>query len=154
MATATTRERSTWGWGFADAAFTAAQAREAAPGVVAALGFGTTDVEDPVAVAAVTLPRPRLAAPDGRPGLWSAGHDVRASHAHGQSYLDVVRTLRGTFAHVPDLVVGPADGREIEEVLAWAQDAGAAVGPYGGGTGVVGGVEPRLPARFAGAVSL
>src|SRR4051794_6247027 len=117
MATATTRERSGWGWGFADAAFTAAQAREAAPGVVAALGFGTTDVEDPVAVADVALPAPRLAVPDGRPGLWSADHVARASHAHGQSYLDVVRTLRGTFEHVPDLVARPADEREVEEIL-------------------------------------
>ena len=154
MATATTRERSGWGWGFADAAFTAAQAREAAPGVVAALGFGTTDVEDPVPVAGVTLPAPRLAVPGGRAGLWSADHAVRAAHAHGQSYLDVVRTLRGAFEHAPDLVARPADEGEVEEVLAWAADAGAAVVPYGGGTSVVGGVEPRVPARFAGAVSL
>ena len=55
---------------------------------------------------------------------------------------------------MPDLVARPADEREVEEVLAWAEAAGAAVVPYGGGTSVVGGVEPRVPARFAGAVSL
>ena len=154
MATATPRERSGWGWGSADAAFTAAQAREAAPGIVAALGFGTTDVEDPVAVADVTLPAPRLAVPGGRPGCGRPA-TLRARRTRtGSPTSTSCGTLRGTFEHVPDLVARPVDEREVEEVLAWAQAAGAAVVPYGGGTSVVGGVEPRVPGRFAGAVSL
>ncbi|MBS1880968.1 MAG: FAD-binding oxidoreductase, partial [Actinobacteria bacterium] len=36
---------------------------------------------------------------------------------------------------------------EIEAVLAWAEAEGAAVIPFGGGTSVVGGVEPRLGER-------
>jgi alkyldihydroxyacetonephosphate synthase len=39
-------------------------------------------------------------------------------------------------------------------VLSWCADAGAAAIPYGGGTSVVGGVEPRTGDGYAGAVSL
>jgi alkyldihydroxyacetonephosphate synthase len=39
-------------------------------------------------------------------------------------------------------------------VLEWCAHAGAAVIPYGGGTSVVGGVEPAVGERYAGAVSL
>src|SRR5439155_21578801 len=38
--------------------------------------------------------------------------------------------------------------------LEWAAGANVAVIPVGGGTSVVGGIEPRVPGRFDGAVSL
>src|SRR6185295_18042729 len=43
---------------------------------------------------------------------------------------------------------------EIEALLEWAAAANVAVIPYGGGTSVVGGVEPRIPASYDGALSL
>jgi alkyldihydroxyacetonephosphate synthase len=42
-------------------------------------------------------------------------------------------------------VAHPGDEHELEQVLAWCDEAGAAAIPYGGGTSVVGGVEPRVP---------
>jgi len=146
------RTRSTWGWGFQDASFTRAQAREAAPGIVAALGFGRTDLEDPVPLEQVTLPAPRVDVPAAP--LWDTSARARASHAHGQSYLDVVRSFRGVYEHVPDAVARPRDEQEVEAVLEWAAGAGAAVVPFGGGTSVVGGVEPRVGALWTGAISL
>src|SRR3954466_3515882 len=148
------RARNRWGWGFEDAAISTADARAAAPGLVALFGFGETEPEEPVAPERVELPPPRLhCAPDLK-GICTDDDAVRASHARGQSYLDTVRGLRGTFAHVPDIVARPRDEREIEAVLEWAGGANAAVVPYGGGTSVVGGVEPRIPDRFDGAVTV
>ena len=69
------------------------------------------------------------------------------SHALGKSYRDVVRGFRGEFENPPDLVAFPRDESEIETVLSWAEAEGAAVIPFGGGTSVVGGVEPRLGER-------
>ncbi|HSD75831.1 MAG TPA: FAD-binding oxidoreductase, partial [Solirubrobacteraceae bacterium] len=153
---ASPRTRSRWGWGFEDAAFTGAQARAAAPGVVAALGFGSLDVEDPVAFERVAVPAPRLAPPRDAAlaALCSQDALARATHAHGRSYLDTIRAFRGVYEHVPDVVARPRDGRDVEALLAWAQDAGAAVIPFGGGTSVVGGVEPRVPDGRTGAVAL
>jgi len=45
------------------------------------------------------------------------------------------------------LVAFPRDESEIEAVLSWAEAEGAAVIPFGGGTSVVGGVEPRVGER-------
>ncbi len=66
----------------------------------------------------------------------------------------MVRAFRGRFDHPPDVVAHPRDEAELEAVLAWCADAGAAAIPFGGGTSVVGGVEPVLPEGYAGAVSV
>src|SRR3954471_19301883 len=148
------RARNRWGWGFEDAAISTADARAAAPGLVGLLGFGETEPEEPVASDAIRLPATRLQCPPHLRAVCTADDAARASHARGQSYLDTVRGLRGRFAHVPDLVARPRDEREIEAVLEGAGRATAAVVPYGGGTSVVGGVEPRIPDRFDGAVTV
>ena len=149
------RTRNRWGWGFEDATVSAQEARAAAPGVSEALGFELTgEVEDPVPLEAVSLPEPRLEVPAALPEVATSDHAARAAHAYGKSYVDTVRALRGRYDHAPDVVARPRDEREVEAVLAWAADTGAAVIPYGGGTSVVGGVEARVPERFAGAVTL
>ncbi len=149
------RTRSTWGWGFEDAAFTAAQALEAAPGIPALLGFPAGELEEPVPLERVTLPEPRVAAPAGDLGArCSQDHRERATHSYGKSYLDTVRAFRGVYEHVPDVVARPRDEGDVAALLEWAADANVAVVPYGGGTSVVGGVEPRIPGRFDGALSL
>ncbi|HET9153417.1 MAG TPA: FAD-binding oxidoreductase [Solirubrobacterales bacterium] len=65
----------------------------------------------------------------------------------GKAYRDVVRGFYGRFENPPDLVAFPKDESEIEAALSWAEAEGAAVIPFGGGTSVVGGVEPRLGER-------
>ncbi len=55
----------------------------------------------------------------------------------------MVRAYRGRFEHPPDVVAFPGSEDELVSVLDWAVEAGAAVIPFGGGTSVVGGVEPR-----------
>ena len=149
------RTRNRWGWGFEDATVSAQEARAAAPGVGDALGFDLPgDVEDPVPLEAVRLPAPRLEVPAGLRAWCTADIAERAAHAYGKSYLDAVRALRGRYDHAPDVVARPRDEADVEALLAWAADAGAAVIPYGGGTSVVGGIEARIPDRFAGAVTV
>ena len=75
-------------------------------------------------------------------------------HAHGASYGDVVRAFRGAFPHAPDAVALPGSEEELLRVLEWCADARLAVTPYGGGTSVVGGVDPvRGRARGRGLAS-
>src|SRR4029079_11772518 len=148
------RARNRGGWGFEDAAFSTADARAAAPGLVGLLGFGETEPEEPAPFDPSALPEPRIASPPHLDGSCTADPAARAAHARGQSYLDTVRGLRGRYEHLPDVVARPRDTREIEDVLEWADAANAAVTPYGGGTSVVGGVEPRVPERFDGAVTI
>jgi alkyldihydroxyacetonephosphate synthase len=67
---------------------------------------------------------------------------ARVSHAAGRSYPDLVR-LRSGQVSGPDAVVYPASHDEVRALLAVCSEAGVAVVPFGGGTSVVGGVDPN-----------
>lgn len=133
---------------------------------VAAILPGTDlTVHEPPSVESLELPEPRVAVPDSLAGLASTDHADRAAHAHGQAFRDVVRNLMGDVQNPPDVVVRPRNEADIVDVLDWASRANVAVIPFGGGTSVVGGVEPRIGDHgrsvgtngdhdFAGAISL
>jgi alkyldihydroxyacetonephosphate synthase len=135
-----------WGWGYEDQVPTATQLREAAEGIRERFGFGS-EVQKAVPLEQVELRRARLKRPSGFGDLFSDDKYERVSHALGKAYRDVVRGFYGEFENPPDLVAFPRDESEIEAVLSWAEAEGAAVIPFGGGTSVVGGVEPRLGER-------
>jgi len=151
----TRRARNHWGWGYADEALAHEQVREAAGGLAQHLGFGDPEPERPVALEAIELPASRLPPPSGALGeLCTDARDERVRHAYGRAYRDVVRAFRGRIDDAPDVVARPRDEAELEAVLAWAADVGAAVIPFGGGTSVVGGVEARVGSEYAGVVTL
>ena len=103
---------------------------------------------------AIELPPPRVEPPPSLSHLFHSDAYERVSHALGRAYRDVVRGFRGQISHPPDLVAIPGDEREIEAVLAWCAEQGLAAIPYGGGTSVVGGVEPRIGDSYAGSVTI
>jgi len=102
----------------------------------------------------IDLEPPRIEPPASLAGLFRADPYERVSHALGKAYRDVVRGFRGQIDHPPDLVAHPGDEREVEQVLAWCSEEGLAVVPYGGGTSVVGGIEPRVGAGYPAAVTI
>ncbi|MGH2981811.1 MAG: FAD-binding oxidoreductase [Solirubrobacterales bacterium] len=71
-----------------------------------------------------------------------AGHEDRFRHSTGGGYADLVRRRSGRLDEAPDAVVLPGDGAELGAVLQACAGEGVAVVPFGGGTSVVGGVEP------------
>src|SRR5213079_2023030 len=103
---------------------------------------------------AVELRTPRVKAPAALARICRDDPYERASHSLGKAYRDVVRGFRGRFDDPPDLVAHPHDESEVEAVLAWCAEGGIAAIPYGGGTSVVGGVEPRVGASYAAAVTI
>lgn len=66
----------------------------------------------------------------------------RVEHAYGKSYRDLVRVRAGHVPHPPDAVVYPVDEGRVASLLAWAADRDIAIVPFGGGSSVLGGVEP------------
>jgi len=68
--------------------------------------------------------------------------DARLRHAGGKSYLDLIRRRSGT-ARFPDAVLCPGTPDEVQRMLRFCAEEGIAVVPFGGGTSVVGGVEPE-----------
>ncbi|MFQ5789531.1 MAG: FAD-binding oxidoreductase [Acidobacteriota bacterium] len=71
----------------------------------------------------------------------------RAVHSLGKSYLDLICLRRGNILHPTDALVYPATETEIEKILKRARERHWIVIPFGGGTSVVGGIEPSADAR-------
>ncbi len=71
-----------------------------------------------------------------------AGEEDRLRHATGSGYVDLARLRDGALEAAPDAVVVPADGAALRRLLDACGREGVAVVPFGGGTSVVGGVEP------------
>jgi alkyldihydroxyacetonephosphate synthase len=136
------RRRKHWGWGFEDQQPPHEQVEAAAAGARAHLGFPPAEVERPVPLDSIELAPPRLDPPDSLAHLCATDRYERVTHSYGKSYRDVVRAFRGRFDNPTDVVAHPAHEADLERVLAWCEEAGAAAIPFGGGTSVVGGVEP------------
>lgn len=76
-------------------------------------------------------------------------HDVRTLHLGGKSTPDLLRRRLDDPQDAPDAVVSPADHDEVAAVLDVSRARGIAVVPFGGGTSVVGGVDPDPGAHRA-----
>jgi alkyldihydroxyacetonephosphate synthase len=87
------------------------------------------------------------------PGEVRDDREARVLHAAGKSYPDLVRMRSGGAEEAPDAVAYPSSHEEVRAVLDACGRGGIAVVPFGGGTSVVGGVEP-LREDFAGVVAL
>jgi alkyldihydroxyacetonephosphate synthase len=71
-----------------------------------------------------------------------AGTEDRVRHATGCGYADLARLRSGRLEAAPDAVLLLADADAVRRVLDACAAEGVAVVPFGGGTSVVGGVEP------------
>ena len=66
----------------------------------------------------------------------------RLRHSIGESLPDMIAVRGGTIPGYVDAVAYPTTDGEVRQVLGLAKDTGAAVIPYGGGTSVVGHLDP------------
>jgi alkyldihydroxyacetonephosphate synthase len=153
VATATRRLKH-WGWGFEDQQPPRDQVEEIAKAVTDRLGFEVDEIEEPVPLDAVELPEPRVKPPKRFAEMFSDEHYDRVAHSLGKAYRDVVRGFRGEFRNPPDLVAYPESPEDVDVVLNFCADEGAAAIPYGGGTSVVGGVEPRMRDDYPAVVTI
>jgi alkyldihydroxyacetonephosphate synthase len=136
--------RSWWGWGSLEEAVTAEESATLLARIRALLPAAGLAPHAPPDPRTLGLPAPRVAAPPTLAALCSDDATDRAGHAHGKAFRDVVRNLEGRLEHPPDLVVRPRTEQDVVDVLDWCSRERVAVVPYGGGSSVVGGVEPRV----------
>src|SRR5215218_4188186 len=147
-----------WGWG--EDGHEVAMPEPAAAILRDELGTDESMRRRPVALEEVRLREPRLsaAARERLAGAVGADHvrddrGIRVAHAAGRSYPDLVRLRSGDGSSAPDAVVLPGSAEDVAAVLAACAEQRVAVVPFGGGTSVVGGVEP-VSDGFGGAVSI
>jgi alkyldihydroxyacetonephosphate synthase len=103
----------------------------------------------------VALHPPRVAPPPSLAPFCNSERYDRLAHSYGKSYPDYVRAMLGDYDCAPDVVAYPRNETEIAAVMEWAGDVSASLTPFGGGSSVCGGVEPRVDdARYKAAVTL
>jgi alkyldihydroxyacetonephosphate synthase len=96
------------------------------------------------------VPRSRLPAHP----LISTEADDRVRHARGQSLPDWLAMHSGEFGVFPDGVAYPQTAQHIRDLMAWASQHDVILIPYGGGTSVVGHINPPAGDRPVLTVSL
>ena len=117
-----------------------------------------TDEFDTIVVPALedlSLREPRVVPPASLAAFCTTERYDRAAHTYGKSYPDYVRAMLGDYNCAPDVVAYPRNEAEISAVMEWAGSVGASLTPFGGGSSVCGGVEPRVDGiKHKAAVSL
>jgi len=66
----------------------------------------------------------------------------RLRHSTGRGYVDLARLRNAALENAPDAVLMPEDAEALRRVIDVCAVEGIAIVPFGGGTSVVGGVEP------------
>jgi alkyldihydroxyacetonephosphate synthase len=149
------REQVFWGWGEPGAGPSLADQ---------ALGFLRDElgVSGDIVARPVSLDEVRVREPAIAPALLRrleaiaevrTDREERVLRCRGKSYLDLLAQRAGDCEDAPDAVVAPAEHDHVLAVLQACNEAGVAVVPFGGGTSVVGGLEP-LRGPFEALISL
>ena len=143
-----------FGWGREGEGLTADETAFVLGRIEARFGPAAEREVKPPGLEDIKLEPPRLTVPPSLPFCTTAHYD-RAAHAHGKSFPEYVRGLLGDYSSAPDVVAYPRTEADVAAVLDWAGGAQASVTPFGGGSSVVGGVEPvRDAARHKAAVTI
>jgi alkyldihydroxyacetonephosphate synthase len=140
-----------WGWGLEGVAFHFHDKPAFAPFVEYAVGLDLHAVA-PVPVAAfedIVVPASQadaafveqLAAIVGA-DYTTTDDESRVVHTFGKSIRDLIRVRASDFARTPDVVVYPANEAEVQGVVDAAVAADAVIIPFGGGSNIVGSLEP------------
>jgi len=146
-----------WGWGVdSDAMHLPASAQ-----AMVEQGLGVKERPPArVSIEQIQLPEPTLDGELRARFVQIVGEDglrqdlaARVSHSVGRSYPDLLKVRAGQVQNAPDVVVYPAGHEQVRALLEACSQADAAIVPFGGGTSVVGGVEPERRG-FASLVSL
>ena len=94
-----------------------------------------------------TVPKSRLPAALTDLDIVSTDKEVRLRHARGQSFPDWIAMHGGDFEVFPDGVAFPESTADVETLLTLANEHDLIVIPFGGGTSVVGHINPQKGSR-------
>ncbi|HUS25656.1 MAG TPA: FAD-binding oxidoreductase [Candidatus Binatia bacterium] len=142
------------GWGYVEDAVSDAERTAVLKLAAQFLGGKGLDRRAPPAPADVVLPASRLRIPGALAACVSDAHGARLLHARGRSFRDLAALRSGRLDEAPDAVATPRSHDELLALLEWARRDRIALIPYGGGSSVVGGVNPEGLADWPGVVTL
>ena len=122
----------------------------------AVLGFEVHPPRDPAPLDSLVIREPRMDTlpPSSLADICSSTRLDRVTHSYGKSYPDLVRGFLGRYPRPPDVVARPQTESDVAALLDWCGERKIACVPFGGGTSVVGGVEPPEASGYSGVLTM
>jgi alkyldihydroxyacetonephosphate synthase len=141
-----------WGWGDPNFTFPMADKPALWPWIAKKLGVvSTSPTAAPVDLASIQIPPTRASQE-----LLAELHQVlrpeqvtldpleRLLHTYGKSFPDLFRVRNAVVTRAPDVVVYPDSHEQVEALVQLAQRRDFCLIPCGGGTNIVGGINPSV----------
>ncbi len=139
-----------WGWGDPKITFSMKEKPTLWPFIRGKLAMTDEKLTPPIARESFILPQiqqnPKFV--QAVRGLLKADQvttdeDERILHCYGKSYPNLFWARKGYVQQAPDLIVFPESHDDVVAVIEAASTHNVCVIPFGGGTNIVGGVDPR-----------
>lgn len=144
-----------WGWGDPNVVFPMDRKPNLWPWIAKTLGITDERRTPPVPRSRIQLPPPledagftSALARALKPDQSASDEEQRLLHAYGKSYPDLFFARRGRVRRAPDLVLFPESHADVELIVREAHDRGVSLIPFGGGTNIVGCVNPVETGRM------
>jgi len=150
----TKRRLKFWGWGYEDHTLSENESLNIASRLKTLTGLEGNTYLTPPKLNEISLPKTRIAVPNRLSHLVSQTDYDRASHTYGKSYPDYIRAFNRDFSCSPDGVCFPESANDILKLLEWGSEINAAIIPFGCGSSVVGGIEPRVGKKFSSVITI
>jgi alkyldihydroxyacetonephosphate synthase len=142
------------GWGYTEDAIDRNELRPILEVMAPLLGGAPGEARPAPKPSEVSLATPAIEPPASLAAFVSTDHETRLLHAAGRSFRDLATLRAGAALPAPAAVATPRSTDELADTLAWASDRGLAAIPFGGGSSVVGGINPEDMDDWPGAVTI
>ena len=148
------RRRKFYGWGYEGDEVSPTEIAEFEKAWTELLGVGDFSAVPFPTLESVTIRDSRVKVPAALQNICTTDKYDRLYHTYGAGTVDVAYAVRGEFRNPPDAVAYPRTEDDIVQLYRWCENDSLAAIPYGGGTSVVGGVNPPTHDRYRGIVSI
>jgi alkyldihydroxyacetonephosphate synthase len=148
------RVRKFWGWGYEGEGPDALMVEVFLEFLKARFGLDRYDDVPAPEIDDIELRPPRFGLSEELAGFCTDTRLDRASHSYGKAFRDIVRALHGQYDNPTDYVAYPETEDQILVLIRFCEAENVSLVPYGGGSSVVGGVEPTRSERYKGTISL
>jgi alkyldihydroxyacetonephosphate synthase len=136
-----------WGWGPESEVLSGEEIARLERAYAARFGVARFEALPTPRAEEIELRAPRVRAPGSLTEICSVDHYERLLHSYGKSFYDSAKVFARNFSNPPDVIAFPRNERDVVSVLDWCDSIDAIAIPYGGGSSVVGGVEPPVGER-------
>jgi len=137
------KTRNAVGWGYIEEAINTKEVAAVEANFASLFAAGSAQKSTPLVADAIALTPSRVAVPAALADFIGSSHHERLLHAVGRSFRDLVKLRERAPLAAPDAVATPANRDELLRTLEWAAQHNYAIIPFGGGSSVVGGVNPE-----------